>query len=60
MNKRERESYQAYLLRIWRDNEKSPWRAMLESTHTGCRHNFADVEQLISFLLAETEVSKRL
>jgi hypothetical protein len=54
MNKSERDIYQAYLLRIWREGSSSPWRAMLESTHTGNHHNFAAIEQLISFLLTQT------
>ncbi len=53
MNKKE--SYHAYLLRIWRDDEQSPWRAMLECTHTGNRHNFADLEKLVSFIQNSSE-----
>lgn len=57
MNKSERTTYQAYLLRIWREGNNPTWRAMLESTHTGSRQNFADVQQLISYLLTKTEES---
>jgi len=48
----ERDSYQAYLLRLWRAQcgGKWQWRASLESRHTGERQAFAGLEQLFAFL----------
>lgn len=38
--------YHAYLLRLWRDDDRTPWRATLEDAQTAERHAFADPEQL--------------
>jgi hypothetical protein len=48
----ERDSYQAYLLRLWRVPSQGgwQWRASLESRHTGERHAFAGLGQLLAFL----------
>ena len=43
-------AYRAYLLRLWKENRDSPWRASLEDAHTGARHAFADPEKLLAFL----------
>lgn len=48
-------TYSAYLLRLWRDSEQSPWRASLEDAQSGERHGFADLEQLFSFLRRQAE-----
>jgi hypothetical protein len=48
-------TYLSYLLRIWRDHQRAPWRASLESTATGNVYRFADVEGLWTFLLAQME-----
>jgi poly(3-hydroxybutyrate) depolymerase len=50
--------YHAYLLRVWRDDEVSPWRATLQDPHTGHTYGFSTMQQLYHFLEAETE-SKR-
>jgi hypothetical protein len=42
--------YQAYLLRLWREEADLPFRAMLEDPHTGQRHGFANLAQLVTFL----------
>lgn len=42
--------YQAYLLRVWRESNRDPWRAMLEDPHTGERHYFAGVAELLTYL----------
>ena len=42
--------YQAYLLRLWREAADLSYRAMLENPHTGERHGFANLTQLIVFL----------
>ncbi len=43
-------NYWAFLLRLWRETPDLPFRAMLEDPHTGERHGFANMTQLIFFL----------
>ncbi len=47
---REHEEYRAYLLRIWRDNEQSSWRASLEDPHSEHLMRFSTMQQLFQFL----------
>ena len=44
--------YLSYLLRVWRESGKqgSRWRASLESSLTGVRTSFGDLEGLFAFL----------
>jgi len=56
MSKRERE-YMAYLLRLWRENDNSPWRALLENPNTKERFGFANLNELIEFLEDKTGVA---
>jgi len=44
--------YEAYLLRVWESDQagESIWRASLESTHTGERRGFADLDGLFAYL----------
>lgn len=47
--------YRAYLLRCWEERGQDPlrpsiWRFSLEEPHTGARHGFADLAQLVAFL----------
>lgn len=42
--------YMAFLLRLWRENETTPWRATLENPHTGVRQGFSDPKSLFTFL----------
>lgn len=46
------QNYHSYLLRLWRDQPDDPWRAALQSTATGERINFAEIPQMVEFLLA--------
>ena len=48
----ETDTYQAYLLRLWRVPYQGrwQWRASLESPHMGERQLFAGLEQLFAFL----------
>ena len=47
----ERPDYQSYLLRLWRvDEGENGMQASLESTHTGQRRGFADLEAMLDFL----------
>lgn len=53
---RENPDYQSFLLRLWRVKGTGPlaWRASLESTATGRRQGFANLEHLFAFLEAQT------
>lgn len=44
------QSYQAYLLRLWRESDADPWRAVLEDPHTGERIGFGGVDRLLAYL----------
>src|ERR1043165_6148951 len=59
LNKQQR--YLSYLLRLWRSEADGPssWRASLEDPHTGDRHNFASLEQLVAFLEEQIADSPR-
>ena len=47
--------YLSYLLRLWRVSEnKMAWRASLESSYTGERKGFANLDELFDFLQAQT------
>ena len=46
--------YCSFLLRLWREDPRAPWRASLQSTATGERHIFADIASLLAFLQALT------
>ena len=48
--------YTAYLVRLWQENEQSPWRASAQSAVTGERIYFTDLESLFAFLQAQTVV----
>ena len=43
-------TYQSYLLRLWRDGEKRPWRASLLDPHTEQVRHFATMRELLHFL----------
>lgn len=43
-------NYHAYLIRFWREDARFPWRAELESPHTGEQRRFASPEQLFAFV----------
>ena len=44
--------YESFLLRLWESDEASQlvWRASLESTDTGERRGFADLDSLFAYL----------
>ncbi len=52
-----RYDYASFLLRLWRaqDYGRPIWRASLESTQTGQRQNFTELEGLITFLKSQFE-----
>ena len=49
--------YESYLLRLWESDEAGQliWRASLESTDTGERHGFADLDGLFAYLKTACE-----
>ena len=47
--------YHSYLLRLWRDGPKRPWRASLHCSATGTVHYFVDMVYLFAFLQARTD-----
>lgn len=57
---KKRASYQSYLLRLWQDTdeETSVWRASLQSSLTGERQGFADLEQLFAFLRRQAAIDR--
>jgi hypothetical protein len=47
--------YRAYLLRFWQERRRSGagapvWRFSLEDPHTGARHGFATLKELVAML----------
>ncbi len=40
----------SYLLRLWRENGRSPWRIMLQSTDSTIRQNFVDIHTFFEHL----------
>lgn len=53
MNTQDAATYQSYLLRLWRDNSQSPWRASLQSSATEELQHFLTAEDLWAFLKAQ-------
>jgi hypothetical protein len=52
--------YVAYLLRIWREGKgRTPWRASLQSPHTGEQMGFATVDDLFDFLKRQIDTPER-
>jgi hypothetical protein len=45
--------YHAYLVRVWRDDETTPWRASIEDAHTGESRGFASLEALFAFMRSQ-------
>ncbi len=49
------DDYRAYMLRLWRGDSASPWRAQLENPSTGELHSFSSLEALMFFLRVSRE-----
>lgn len=45
------QNYHAFLLRLWRENATAPWRCSLQATDAVERLGFADLHQLVTYLL---------
>lgn len=43
--------YHAYLLRLWREDADAPWRCSLQAADGTQRLGFADMAQLVAYLL---------
>lgn len=56
MKEKTTDTYLAYLLRLWRDDETAPWRATVEDASTGKRFGFANLKALFVFLEKQTGV----
>lgn len=48
------EQYQAYLVRLWRVDGRSPWRAAVKLAASGEEVNFAGVAELWAYLAEQT------
>jgi len=46
--------YLAFLLRLRRDGQSTPWRATIENPHTGERRSFTRLVKFILFLEEQT------
>ena len=56
---REQQRYISYLIRLWQVKNSGGliWRASLESSRTGKRQGFADLDALFAFLRQQTGVA---
>ena len=41
---------ETYLVRLWRDNPRSPWRATVHKVRTGEETHFARTEDMLAYL----------
>jgi hypothetical protein len=48
-------AYRAYLLRLWREAADASWRCSLQAAESAERLGFADLEQLVAYLLRLTD-----
>ncbi len=46
--------YLAYLIRLRRDSESTPWRVTVENPHTDERWGFANLDRFVEFLEEQT------
>lgn len=46
--------YHAYLVRLWQDGPRAPWRASAQCAQTGEKRLFVDLEVLFTFLKTQT------
>jgi hypothetical protein len=50
-------AYLSYLVRMWRSDDASPWRASLEDARTHEHHAFSEADQLLAFLLEQMQTT---
>lgn len=53
-----RSEYHVYLLRLWRDDESTPWRIQVKDPRTDETLAFTDLESLFAFLRQQTGQGK--
>lgn len=58
MKTKDTADYQAFLLRVWREDDLSGWRALVEDPYTGQSIGFASMKQLYEFLEEKTSDMK--
>jgi hypothetical protein len=56
--KKEPGNYHAFLLRFWREDDRSSWHAGLENPHTGEKHTFTNPELLWAYIEAQMNPPK--
>jgi hypothetical protein len=54
MSTKDTADYQAFLLRVWREDTLSGWRVQLEDPHTGQSIGFSSMKQLYEYLEKKT------
>jgi hypothetical protein len=47
--------YQSYLLRLWKEQVESDWRASLQEVVTGECHYFSNLQALFTFLESQSD-----
>jgi hypothetical protein len=52
-------TYRAFLVRLWRDSEHSPWRASITHVVTGEVHKFADPQLVWTHIQLQLEANDR-
>ncbi len=55
MNDAGESTYMSYMLRLWREDARAPWRASLQSTATEETCHFTDIDRMWAFLKAQME-----
>jgi len=50
-NREQAPEYRAFVLRLWREHPDTPWRCSLQAADGAERLGFADLEQLLAYLL---------
>jgi hypothetical protein len=50
-------AYLSYLVRLWRSDDASPWRASLEDARTHEHHTFSETDQLFAFLREQMQTT---
>jgi hypothetical protein len=53
-------NYTAYLVRLWRESDHSPWRASTQCASTGEKVYFATLADLFKFLEAQTSIDEQV
>ena len=54
MSTKNKVDYQAFLIRVWREDDLSGWRVILEDPHTGQSIGFSSMKQLYEYLEEKT------